>query len=97
MQAKQLQLKQQQQQQVVQQVPQQQIIQTQQQPTSVTSLLAQQQQRPALQVSAAGPGNTKYAVTPQVVQQGKEIFFFFQGIVIPYCMEMKNIPLCSCK
>ena len=74
MQAKQLQLKQQQQ--VVQQLPQQQIIQTQQQqqqPTSVTSLLAQQQQRPALQVSAAGPGNTKYAVTPQVVQQGKEI------------------------
>ena len=70
MQAKQLQLKQQQ---VVQQLPQQQIIQTQQQPTSVTSLLAQQQQRPALQVSAAGPGNTKYAVTPQVVQQGKEI------------------------
>ena len=71
MQAKQLQLKQQQ---VVQQLPQQQIIQTQQQqPTSVTSLLAQQQQRPALQVSAAGPGNTKYAVTPQVVQQGMEI------------------------
>jgi hypothetical protein len=71
LQAKQLQLKQQQ---VVQQLPQQQIIQTQQQqPTSVTSLLAQQQQRPALQVSAAGPGNTKYAVTPQVVQQGKEI------------------------
>jgi hypothetical protein len=35
--------------------------------------LTQQQQRPALQVSAAGPGNTKYAVTPQVVQQGKEI------------------------
>jgi hypothetical protein len=70
LQAKQLQLKQQQ---VVQQLPQQQIIQTQQQPTSVTSLLAQQQQRPALQVSAAGPGNTKYAVTPQVVQQGMEI------------------------
>lgn len=73
MQAKQLQLKQQQ----VVQLPQQQIIHTQQQPqeqpTSVTSLLAQQQQRPALQESAAGPGNTKYAVTPQVVQQGKEI------------------------
>lgn len=67
MQAKQLQLKQQQQIIQTQQQPQQ------QQPTSVTSLLAQQQQRPALQVSAAGPGNTKYAVTPQVVQQGKEI------------------------
>ncbi|VDI43251.1 nucleosome-remodeling factor subunit BPTF [Mytilus galloprovincialis] len=62
LQARQLQIRQQQ---VLQQVQPQQVVQTTAQ-QNVTSLLAQQP-RPALPVSAAG--NTKYAVTPQVVQQ----------------------------
>lgn len=59
------------------------MVQTQQvvqQQTSAASLLTPTQQlRPAVQTTSAG--NTKYAVTPQVVQQGWHDFFLYVLII----------------